>query len=459
MFPAFLNLASRRVVVVGGGPVAAGKLEALLAAGAHVTVVAPEIHPDIERRSVTVIRRPFEDTDLDGAWWVIAAATSDVNARVRAAADARQLFVNAVDDPDRATAYLGGVVRRDGVTVAFSTDGRAPALAGLLREALDAWLPADLDQWMSVADEARRAWKAQGVPMEQRRPLLLETLNELYETKHRDTEAQSQNNLFSVSRSLGVPGSVALVGAGPGDPELWTLRAVRRVKDADLVLYDALVDAGALRRLTNAKCFSVGKRARRDSVPQETINRLMIRAARQGQRVVRLKGGDPFVFGRGGEEALALAAAGIPFEVVPGVTAAVAAPALAGIPITHRGVASGFLVLAGHTTELVDNALRSVRPNTISVVFLMGVGARGELAAQLMSHGWSAATPAAVVCDASTSAAWTWTGRLDEMGAAEAPAGAAGVLVIGEVVKIREALHRLSMRPAGIDTEVKYGRH
>src|SRR5919107_1369753 len=157
-------------------------------------------------------------------------------------------------------------------------------------------------------------------------------------------------------------GFVSLVGAGPGDPELWTVRATRRIAEADLVLYDALVDADALRRLTGAQCFCVGKRAGRASVRQETIHRLMIRAAREGQRVVRLKGGDPFVFGRGAEEALALAAAGIPYEVVPGVTTAVAAAELAGIPVTHRGLASAFLVLAGHTSEAVDETLRAVQP-------------------------------------------------------------------------------------------------
>jgi uroporphyrin-III C-methyltransferase/precorrin-2 dehydrogenase/sirohydrochlorin ferrochelatase len=424
MFPAFLQLRSRRVVVIGGGPVAASKLEALLAAGADVTVVAPEVRPEIEQTGVTVVRRAFEDADLDGAWWVVAAAPRDVNKRVLAAADARRVFVNAVDDPEHATAYLGGVVRRHGVTVAISTDGRAPALAGLLREAFDAFLPGDLDRWMAAADEARRAWRAQGLPMEQRRPQLLQVLNELYAEK----EAGSG---FS---------GVSLVGAGPGDPELWTLRAVQRVRDADLVLYDALVNVSALRRLTRAKCFSVGKRARRDSVPQETIHRLMIRAAKQGQRVVRLKGGDPFVFGRGGEEALALAMAGVPFEVVPGVTTAVAAPELAGIPVTHRGIASGFLVLAGHTSEAVDHTLQSVRPNTISIVLLMGVGARADLASRLMAHGWSAATPAAIVCSASMPDAWTWTGPLGQVGAATPPEGAAGVLVVGEVVRVREVL-------------------
>ena len=183
MYPAFLRLSGRRVVLVGGGRVAAGKLHALIGEGANVTVVAPEIRPELERPGVLLERRRFEDADLDGAWYVVAAAPPEVNRQVLVAAERRQLFVNAVDDPPNATAYAGGVVRRDGVTVAISTDGRAPALAGLLREALDAWLPGDLDLWMSAADEARRSWKQEGVPMERRRPLLLETLNRLYEER------------------------------------------------------------------------------------------------------------------------------------------------------------------------------------------------------------------------------------------------------------------------------------
>jgi uroporphyrin-III C-methyltransferase/precorrin-2 dehydrogenase/sirohydrochlorin ferrochelatase len=183
MYPTFLRLSGRRVVLVGGGRVAAGKLQGLIAEGARVTVVAPEIRPELEQPGVVVERRGFDEADLDAAWYVIAAAPADVNRQVLEAAERRQLFVNAVDDPPNATAYAGGVVRRDGVTIAISTDGRAPALAGLLREALDAWLPGDLDEWMSAADEARRTWKQEGVPMERRRPLLLETLNRLYDAK------------------------------------------------------------------------------------------------------------------------------------------------------------------------------------------------------------------------------------------------------------------------------------
>jgi uroporphyrin-III C-methyltransferase/precorrin-2 dehydrogenase/sirohydrochlorin ferrochelatase len=183
MYPAFLRLNGRRVVLVGGGRVAAGKLHGLIAEGARVTVVAPEIRPELEQPGVAIERRGFEDADLDGAWYVVAAAPPEINRQVLVAAERRQLFVNAVDDPPNATAYAGGVVRRDGVTIAISTDGRAPAMAGLLREALDAWLPGDLDDWMSAADQARRDWKRDGVPMEQRRPMLLETLNRLYDRK------------------------------------------------------------------------------------------------------------------------------------------------------------------------------------------------------------------------------------------------------------------------------------
>src|SRR5688572_10278442 len=247
-------------------------------------------------------------------------------------------------------------------------------------------------------------------------------------------------------------GHVALVGAGPGDPELWTVRGLRRVREADLVLYDALIDANALRRLTNARCFCVGKRAGRASVRQETINRLMIRAAREGKRVVRLKGGDPFVFGRGAEEALVLAQEGIPCEVVPGVTTAVAAAELAGIPVTHRGIASGFLVIAGHAGESFDAALDAVRPNSITLVVMMGLAVRGPIAQRLQAHGWAADSPAALVCGASTARAWTWTGRLSEVGAATPPDGVPGVMVVGEVVRLRDAAAQAS------STEVNYGR-
>jgi uroporphyrin-III C-methyltransferase/precorrin-2 dehydrogenase/sirohydrochlorin ferrochelatase len=448
MFPAFLALTGRKVVVIGGGPVAAGKIEALVAAGARVTVIAPNVRPEIEDADVEIVRREFIDADLDGAWWVVAAAPSAVNRRVSEAAERRRIFVNAVDDPEHATAYLGGVVRRDGVTIAISTDGRAPAIAGLLREAFDALLPREIDHWLTASDEARRLWRVQRTPMEKRRPLLLDVLNRLYDEKRRTSASRIPE---PGSR---IPVRVALVGAGPGDPDLWTRRAVAYLEQADLVLYDALVDAQALRRFTNAQCFCVGKRARRESVRQETIHRLMIRAARAGKRVVRLKGGDPFVFGRGAEEALALAMAGIPFEVVPGVSAAIAAPELAGIPVTHRGTASGFLVVSGHAIDAFEQGVRAIQPNVVPLIVLMGVGSRAQLAQRLVAQGWRPGTPAAIICGASTPDEWVWTGIVSDLGQAEAPDGIAGVVVIGDVVRIRE-----SLTGSAAAEEVKYGRH
>jgi siroheme synthase-like protein len=183
LFPAFLKLEGRRVLVVGGGPVAASKLSSLLAAGADLVVVAPEVCNAIRSAGVVIMERPFQASDLAGAWLVVAAAPPAVNRHVAEEAERRQIFVNAVDDPANASVYLGGVVRRAGVTLAISTDGTAPALAGLLREAIDYMLPADLSTWTARAQEMRQSWRRRGVPMEARRPELLEALNELYERK------------------------------------------------------------------------------------------------------------------------------------------------------------------------------------------------------------------------------------------------------------------------------------
>jgi siroheme synthase-like protein len=183
LLPLFVNLSGRPVLLVGGGPVAAAKLTQLLAAGAQVTVVAPEVHADIEATGVRVVRREFAADDLDGCWLVVAAATPAVNRQVAASADTRRIFVNAVDDPANATAFLSGVVRRDGVTVAISTSGDAPGLTALLREAIDAVLPADLGRWLAEARRLRAGWRRDGVPMGARRPMLLDALNRLYEPK------------------------------------------------------------------------------------------------------------------------------------------------------------------------------------------------------------------------------------------------------------------------------------
>lgn len=237
-------------------------------------------------------------------------------------------------------------------------------------------------------------------------------------------------------------GFVSLVGAGPGDPDLLTRKAARRLAEADLVLYDALVDPDALELAPSAQRVFVGKRAGRPAVRQELINWLMIRAARRGRKVVRLKGGDPFVFGRGGEEALALAAAAIRFEVVPGVSSAIAAGALAGIPVTHRGIAAGFVVVSGHAEEAYRAVLDSLAPHSATVVVMMGLGRIERIAGLLVDRGWNALTPAAVVFGASTpsSAVWTVTLRDLQRGLELPEGGSPGTVIIGEVVRLRGAL-------------------
>lgn len=431
LLPLFLDLTGRSVLLVGGGSVAAAKLDHLLAAQADVRVVAPDVCKHIEEAGVRVERRPFHPTDLDDVWLVVAAATPDVNRQVAAAAEPRRIFVNAVDDPAHASAYLSGVVRRDGVTLAISTSGAAPALTGLLREGLDQVLPQDLRAWLEEARQQRLIWRRDHVPMQERRPRLLEALNRLYDGSPeglRDKDEASKDRR----------GRVSLVGAGPGDPGLLTRRAVARLRRADLVLYDALIDPRILKLARHAQRFFVGKRAGREAMSQRVINAVMVRAARRGKQVVRLKGGDPFVFGRGGEEVSALREAGVSFEVVPGVTSAVAAPALAGIPLTHRGVSSAFLVVGGHDQEAFTRAIGKVTPNVATLVILMGVGRRVALARELMARGWAGSTPSAIVVDASRPTQNVWRGTLDEIAIerVDAEHEGAGTIVVGEVVAL-----------------------
>jgi uroporphyrin-III C-methyltransferase / precorrin-2 dehydrogenase / sirohydrochlorin ferrochelatase len=235
-------------------------------------------------------------------------------------------------------------------------------------------------------------------------------------------------------------GFVSLVGAGPGDPELLTVRATRRLADAELVLNDALVPSELLALAPRAQRFFVGKRAGRHSIDQAGIHQLMIAAARRGKRVVRLKCGDPFVLGRGGEEALALEEAHIPYEVIPGVSSAIAAPALAGIPVTHRGLASGFVVVSGHSDDACA-VLDGIAPNSLTVVVLMGIRTRAALATRLLARGWPAATPAAVVYGASYPDHVTWRGELAALATAPAHGDPLpGVIVVGDVVALADRI-------------------
>jgi uroporphyrin-III C-methyltransferase/precorrin-2 dehydrogenase/sirohydrochlorin ferrochelatase len=423
LLPLFVKLQGRRVLVVGGGRVAAAKLAALRPTGARITVVAPRVTTAIRQAGVAVHRRRVLAADLDGAWLVVSAATPAVNRFVADAAESRGVFVNAVDDPRPATAYLAGVLRRDAVTIAVSTGGRAPGIAGLLREGLDALLPGDLPRWLETSDRLRARWRRDRVPMAERRPALLEALVRLHGPRIRAAAG----------------GVVSLVGAGPGDPDLLTVLARARLEQADVVFHDGLVPPAIVRLAGSAERISVARRAGRKTLTQAGVGRRLVAAARRNLRVVRLKAGDPFVLGRGGEEAAALARAGVPVEIVPGLTSATAASALAGIPLTERAVASGFVVVSGHSPKAYGAIVRALPPGSATLVVLMGAAQRRHVMAALLSAGWPPRTPAAVIADASRPTQQVWTGPLATLGGdvglrrADTPA----VIVIGDVASRR----------------------
>jgi uroporphyrin-III C-methyltransferase/precorrin-2 dehydrogenase/sirohydrochlorin ferrochelatase len=276
--------------------------------------------------------------------------------------------------------------------------------------------------------------------MPQRRDALLAALAQLHQERMAASSTQTgAPDHEALTTSTRRRGFVSIVGAGPGDPELLTRRAARRLAEADLVLYDALVSAATVSLARNAQQVFVGRRRGSATVGQDAIIRTLIRAARRGRRVVRLKGGDPFVFGRGGEEALALAAAGVPFEIVPGVSSALAAAASAAIPVTHRGVSGSVLVTSGHDLERFSSLVASIPPGGATLVILMGTALRVELSASLLDAGWGRSTPAAVIRSASLPEQTVWTGTLATL-PLTADDGAPGTIVVGDVVALRRRL-------------------
>jgi len=445
LYPAFLDFVGRRVLVVGAGAVAAGKIARLVEAGAQVVVVSPQVTPSIEHLPIEILRRPFQPDDLDGCWFVVSAAPPPVNAVVVREGERRGIFVNAVDDPGHASAFAGSGFRRGPVTVAISTGGDAPALARVMREALERLIGTDVEDWTALAAKLREDWRRERVPMESRRDALLATLAELHrETTEMEDPASAGAPTSATRRDTSPRGFVSLVGAGPGDPELLTRKAARRLAEADLVLYDALVSPAIVALARRAQRILVGRRKGSETTGQEAIIRTLIRAAQRGRRVVRLKGGDPFVFGRGGEEALALKAAGVAFEVVPGVSSAFAAAASASIPVTHRGVSSSVLVTSGHDPERFAQLATSVAPGAATLVILMGTSKRAEIVEALVGAGWRDSTATAVVWNASLPDQRVWTGTLAQLADSTVLSGvdgqAPGTIIVGDVVGVRERL-------------------
>lgn len=424
-FPAFLDLRDRVVLVLGAGEVAERKAEPLRQAGATIRTA--------ER---------FEAALLEGVALAVGADAPEPDLlALSATAQARGIPVNIVDRPELCSFITPAIVDRDPVVVAVSTGGAAPVLARLLRQRIEAVLPPGLSRLAALAEKFQAAVRRKLPDLAARRRFLDGALTGAPATlalanRVPESEAAFADALDAADATP--PGIVHLVGAGPGAADLLTLRALRLLGEADVIVHDRLVTPEVLAMARrDAERIFVGKARANHCLPQDEINALLVRLAREGKRVVRLKGGDPFVFGRGGEEAAALAAAGIACEVVPGVTAALACAAGAGIPLTHRDCARSVTFVTGHTRDgsLDIDALALARPNQTLAVY-MGVVTLPALRDQLLAAGLDAATPAALIEAGGTDAQRVLEGTLPEL-AARAPdwvSGAPALLLVGQAV-------------------------
>jgi uroporphyrin-III C-methyltransferase/precorrin-2 dehydrogenase/sirohydrochlorin ferrochelatase len=470
-YPVGLDLADKDVLVVGGGTIAEGKIDQLLECGARITLVSPRATPRLvalaAQGAFRWVERAFEPGDVatDGQpAWIVIAASDDraANAEVAAVARAAGRLVNAVDDVPNCDFIAMSVLRRGDLQIAISTGGGSPAMARWMREELEARLPEELGTLLDLLAEARSELKAEHrIPPYPtwRRAVTPDLLRDLADGK-RDRARERLWRALGVSPPLPqgegtrpepvrrgglerADGVVYLVGAGPGDPDLITRRGAELLRAADVVVHDRLVDPRLLRLARpEAEVIDVGKTPGGHYTPQPEINRLLVDRARAGQVVVRLKGGDPFVFGRGGEEALALAAAGLRFEVVPGVSAAIAAPAFAGVPVTHRGLASSFTVVTGHGAAddgPLEATLAAYARGGGTLVVLMGLGRLAAIVDGLLAAGCPPSRPVALVQSASGPDQRTVAGTLDDIVERVAAAKLAppATLVVGDVVALR----------------------
>lgn len=450
-FPIFLKLKQRPCLVVGGGEVALRKVRLLLSAGAQVTVVAPVLVPELAQlaQAGRVQYRPevFEKTQVCNHVLVIAA-TDDraVNHAVFEAGEALNVPVNVVDDPEHSSYITPSIIDRSPMVIAVSTGGAAPVLARLIRARLESLIPARFGRLAGFATRFRDQVKARFGEVEARRNFWESVLEgPLADAVMAGNEAHAEREMEKRLAEPDVPsGAVYLVGAGPGNPDLLTFRALRLMQQADVVLYDKLVAPELLELVRrDAERIFVGKERANHALAQEEINQLMVRLAKEGKRVLRLKGGDPFTFGRGGEEIEELAQHGIPFEVVPGITSASGAAAYAGIPLTHRDYAQSVVFVTGHKKDgSIDLDWPALTREEQTVVVYMGLANARELCAAFIAHGKRADTPAAVVASATTLRQRTLTGTLASLPDVIEAAGvkSPALIIVGEVVQLAERL-------------------
>ena len=451
--PIFLSLAQQPCLVVGGGAVAAAKIDLLHHAGARITVAAPEICTAITDKpyagQLTLLRRPYAAEDLTGMRLAVAAA-NDENLNRAVAARARELgvLVNVVDNPELCDFIFPAIIDRSPVVAAVSTGGASPVLARLLRAKIEAALPVGYGELARLAAKFRNQVKQRFSDGLSRRRFWEAALQGEAATlalagNLRQAEAVLVAQLAQSAEGQTL-GSVSLIGAGPGDPELLTLRALRLLQEADVVVYDRLVAVEILdlcRR--DAEKIYAGKQRGLHSLPQPDINQLLADLALAGKRVVRLKGGDPFIFGRGGEEIASLAAQGVNFQVVPGITAASGCASYAGIPLTHREHAHSCVFVTGHLQDgSVDLNWRQLAAPKQTVVIYMGSVGLAYICEQMIFHGCAPELPAAIIQQGTTHSQRVVTGNLSNLSvrAEQARLKAPTLIIIGGVVGLRESL-------------------
>ncbi len=450
--PLAFDLRQRLVLLVGGGPVALRKLRLLLRAGARVHLVAPELVEGIQELlgpQVCWRSGVFEESDLESVCLVIAA-TDDraVNAEVSATATRRGLWVNAVDQPECSTFIMPALVDRSPLLVAISSGGASPVLARLVRTRIEAMLPGSFGRLAALSGALRHKVKKALPELQQRRRFWEEMLQGRFaelalqgQTEAATAFLETSSQGAATSSSVG---EVFLVGAGPGDPDLLTFKAMRLMQQADVVLYDRLVSPEILERCRrDAEFVYVGKARADHAVPQPQINELLVAYARKGLRVCRLKGGDPFIFGRGGEEIEHLAAEGIAFQVVPGISAANGCAAYAGIPLTHRDYAQSVRFLAGHVKDgVMDIPWNELMHSGQTLVFYMALVSLPLICQTLMQHGRHPDTPVAVIARGTLPDQKVICGTLTDIAELVAQGGlrAPTLTIIGDVVRLRARL-------------------
>ncbi|MCD9527981.1 uroporphyrinogen-III C-methyltransferase [Photobacterium carnosum] len=447
--PIFADLKRRPCLVVGGGNSAWRKTRMLLKAGADVGVIATKLNADftaaIAANQIRFVGDTFSPENLDGIFLAIAATPHKaLNALVYQSANQRQVLVNVVDDTQRCSFIVPSIVDRSPIIVAISSSGKAPVLARLLRQKLEATLPQHLGKMATIAGGFRDYIATQLSTFSSRRAFWEQAFNGRFADlvavgRHSEAQQALEQQLQQHTPPVG---QVALIGAGPGDAGLLTLRGLQLMQQADVVLYDYLVSDEVMALVRrDAELVCVGKKAGFHSVPQEQTNRLIVEYAQQGKRVVRLKGGDPFVFGRGAEELEVLAEAGIDFQVVPGITAAAGATAYAGIPLTHRDYAQTAMFITGHLKpdgkQLDWSTL--ARGNQTLVIY-MGLMKSSHIQQQLLDHGRAPDTPIAIIERGTQATQKVLTGQLHELADLAQHAASPSLIVVGEVVKLSHKL-------------------